>query len=143
MKMYQIGEVAERVGLSLKTIRHYDEMGIVPPSGRTAGGFRLYTERDIRRFLFLKPFKPLGVGLDDVRAILEALDELEALESGAVVAAPEAVDALADRLAGYARMLEARSVELRAELVDAERMAELLATRAQVARRAGGVELRR
>ena len=39
-RMHQIGEVADVVGLSLRTIRHYEEVGLVPPSGRTAGGFR-------------------------------------------------------------------------------------------------------
>ncbi|MGH8936049.1 MAG: MerR family DNA-binding transcriptional regulator, partial [Acidimicrobiia bacterium] len=36
--MHQIGEVAKEVGLSLRTIRHYEELGLVPPSGRTGGG---------------------------------------------------------------------------------------------------------
>ena len=43
----QIGEVAERVKLSLRTIRHYEEVGLVPPSARSKGGFRLYTEADV------------------------------------------------------------------------------------------------
>jgi DNA-binding transcriptional MerR regulator len=45
--MMQIGEAAERVGLSLRTIRHWDEVGLVVPSARSNGGFRLYTEADI------------------------------------------------------------------------------------------------
>ncbi len=45
----RIGEVADRVGLSLRTIRHYDEIGLVVPSDRSAGGFRLYTEADVVR----------------------------------------------------------------------------------------------
>lgn len=40
----QIGEVAERIGLSLRTIRYYEEVGLVVPSVRSQGGFRLYTE---------------------------------------------------------------------------------------------------
>jgi len=45
----QIGEVADRTQLSLRTIRHYDEVGLVPPSARSEGGFRLYTEADVER----------------------------------------------------------------------------------------------
>ncbi|MEZ5263389.1 MAG: MerR family transcriptional regulator [Acidimicrobiales bacterium] len=62
---FQIGEVATRVGLSQRTIRHYDDLGIIKPSARTAGGFRLYTESDVQRFLLIKPFKSLGVGLEE------------------------------------------------------------------------------
>ena len=48
-QLHQIGTVAERVGLSLRTIRHYEEVGLVVPSGRSAGGFRLYTDGDVER----------------------------------------------------------------------------------------------
>ncbi|WP_043368340.1 MerR family DNA-binding transcriptional regulator, partial [Mycolicibacterium conceptionense] len=47
----QIGEVAARTELSIKTIRHYDEVGLVTPSARSAGGFRLYTADDVNRLL--------------------------------------------------------------------------------------------
>ncbi|MDP9021544.1 MAG: MerR family DNA-binding transcriptional regulator, partial [Actinomycetota bacterium] len=46
---HQIGEVADRVGLSLRTVRYYEEVGLIEPSDRTAGGFRLYTDDDISR----------------------------------------------------------------------------------------------
>lgn len=78
---FQIGEVATRVGLSQRTIRHYDDLGIIKPSARTAGGFRLYTESDVQRFLLIKPFKSLGVGLEDARALTGALDVLEGTSS--------------------------------------------------------------
>jgi len=75
--VYQIGEVAERLGLSQRTIRHYDDLGIVKPSARTSGGFRLYTDADIDRFVLLRPFKALGIGLDVARSALRALETLE------------------------------------------------------------------
>ncbi len=59
----QIGEVAERTGLSLRTIRYYGEVGLVVPSARSKGGFRLYTESDVARLLLIKQMKPLGVQL--------------------------------------------------------------------------------
>lgn len=71
-----IGEVVERTGLSHRTIRYYEEMGLVTPSGRTAGGFRLYSVADIDRLLVIKPMKPLGFTVDDMRQLLEALDTL-------------------------------------------------------------------
>lgn len=53
-RIMKIGEVAERTGLSLRTIRHYDECGLVVPSERSQGGFRMYVEGDIARLLVIK-----------------------------------------------------------------------------------------
>ena len=72
----QIGELAERIGLSLHTVRHYDEVGLVQPSRRSEGGFRLYSEEDLQRFLLIKPMKPLGFSLEEMRALLDVVDAL-------------------------------------------------------------------
>ena len=80
----QIGEAAERVGLSLRTLRYWEEMGLLVPSGRTSGGFRLYSESDLRRVLILKSMKPLGLTLDqmkDLLAVIEVGETAEALSS--------------------------------------------------------------
>jgi DNA-binding transcriptional MerR regulator len=73
---FRIGEVAEQVGLSLRTIRYYEEIGLVPPSGRTEGGFRLYTAEDVDRLHVVKTLKPLGLSLDEMRALLERADRV-------------------------------------------------------------------
>ncbi|MGO1628884.1 MULTISPECIES: helix-turn-helix domain-containing protein [unclassified Microbacterium] len=73
-----IGEVAERTGLSLRTLRHYDELGLVTPSDRTPGGFRLYTEADVDRLLLVRRMKPLGFSLDQTGEVLAAADALAA-----------------------------------------------------------------
>jgi DNA-binding transcriptional MerR regulator len=75
-RTYQIGEVTERVGLSLRTVRYYEEVGLVVPE-RTAGGFRLYTEGDIERLIMAKELKPLGFSLDEVRTILDLITQAE------------------------------------------------------------------
>jgi DNA-binding transcriptional MerR regulator len=74
----QIGEVAARTELSIKTIRHYDDVGLVTPSARSAGGFRLYTDDDVERLLTIRRMKPLGFTLDEMRELLAALDTLSA-----------------------------------------------------------------
>lgn len=74
-----IGELAERTGLSLRTIRHYDEVGLLPATGRTEGGFRVYAENDVERLTLIKQMKPLGFSLEEMA---EILDILSALESG-------------------------------------------------------------
>ncbi|WP_280217068.1 MerR family transcriptional regulator [Nocardia neocaledoniensis] len=73
----QIGQVAERTELSLKTIRHYDEVGLVQPSARSAGGFRLYTDDDVDRLLVIRRMKPLGFTLAEMKDLLHALDILD------------------------------------------------------------------
>lgn len=74
----RIGEVAERTSLSLRTLRHYEDMGLVEPSGRTDGGFRLYTEKDVERLLIIRRMKPLGYSLDEMRDLLALVDALAA-----------------------------------------------------------------
>jgi len=72
----QIGQVASRTELSIKTIRHYDETGLVVPSSRSPGGFRLYTDADVQRLLTIRRMKPLGFTLDEMRQLLDSLDVL-------------------------------------------------------------------
>ena len=75
-ELMHIGRVAQIVGLSLRTIRYYEEIGLVTPSGRTAGGFRLYCEQDIDRLLLIKRMKPLGYPLEEMVRLLELVDAL-------------------------------------------------------------------
>lgn len=77
-----IGELAEKSQLSLRTIRHYDEVGLLKPSGRTEGGFRLYTERDFARLMLIRRMKPLGFTLDQMADLLRVIDTLETVEPG-------------------------------------------------------------
>jgi DNA-binding transcriptional MerR regulator len=68
-----IGELAERTGLSLRTIRHYDDVGLLPARSRTDGGFRVYSEDDAGRLMLIKQMKPLGFSLEEMAEILELL----------------------------------------------------------------------
>lgn len=119
--MYQIGEVAHAVGLSLRTIRHYEEVGVVPPSGRSAGGFRLYTDNDIERLRLVKHMKPLDFSLDEMRELLEVRDGVAA---GVDDDAERSV--LLERLAMYAAAAETRCEKLREQLQAAESMVGML-----------------
>lgn len=74
--LMQIGEVAERTGLSLRTIRYYEEVGLVVPTARSQGGFRLYTHADTERLQLIKRMKPLELTLEQTRELLTALDRL-------------------------------------------------------------------
>lgn len=71
--MMHIGELAERTELSLRTIRHYDQIDLLTPSGRSDGGFRLYTEDDCSRLMLIRRMKPLGYSLEQMGDLLRAL----------------------------------------------------------------------
>lgn len=71
-----IGELAEATGLSLRTIRHYDEVGLLPATTRTEGGFRLYTLADLERLLVIRSMKPLGFTLEEMAELLRIVDNL-------------------------------------------------------------------
>lgn len=113
--MHQIGEAAAQTGLSLRTIRHYEEVGLVPPSGRTTGGFRLYTDADIERLHLVKDLKPLDFTLEEMREVLEVRDELDTAEPGSAAHAE-----LRARLDGFAAVAEQRCEQLRQQLRAAE-----------------------
>ncbi|MEH0934607.1 MerR family transcriptional regulator [Micromonospora sp. CPCC 205543] len=115
----QIGEAAERVGLSIRTIRHYEEVGLIVPSARSDGGFRLYTESDLDRLAVVKRMKPLGFTLDEMRDLLVVLDALE-------TAAGADRAALLDRLAMFHTAAATRVSALRDQLAMAEGFAGTL-----------------
>jgi DNA-binding transcriptional MerR regulator len=73
----QIGEVAERTGLTQRTLRYYEAIGLLAPATRMEGGFRLYTEEDIRRLEQIVQLKRLlGFSLAEIRQIVEADETL-------------------------------------------------------------------
>ncbi len=111
----QIGEVAEQTNLSLRTIRYYEEMGLVTPSARTSGGFRLYSDTDVARLRLIRRMKPLEFSLEEMRNVLGVLDSLEAADP-----ASAEHDELVDRLVGYRQAADARVAALREQLEVAE-----------------------
>ena len=77
----RIGEVAEAVGTTSRTIRYYEEIGLLPATGsRSRGAHRTYAESDVERLQELLRLKDLlGVSLDELRELLEAQDARAAL----------------------------------------------------------------
>ncbi|TDT42236.1 DNA-binding transcriptional MerR regulator [Streptomyces sp. BK208] len=122
----QIGEVAARTVLSLRTIRHYEETGLVVPSARSQGGFRLYTEADVARLMVVRRMKPLGFTLDEMRDLLEATDRLD--RAGGQLPADER-ERLLERVRTYERAARQRVADLRTQLARAEEFAAALADR--------------
>ncbi|MGW0824505.1 MerR family transcriptional regulator [Streptomyces sp. NPDC002845] len=127
-RQMQIGEVAERTGLSLRTIRHYEEVGLVIPSARSKGGFRLYTEADVERLMVIRRMKPLDFSLEEMRDLLDITDRLAATDDRPV---GEELERLRERLDSYRKVADARCETLRARLEMAEDFATTLRRRLQ------------
>lgn len=123
----QIGEVAVRTELSLRTIRHYEEAGLVTPSARSQGGFRLYAEKDVNRFMIIRRMKPLGFTLNEMRELLAVTDRLDA--DPPVEPAERAK--LLQCLRNFEDIVQQRIVDLRTQLQRAEEFAATLALRSQ------------
>lgn len=84
---WHIGGVAKRTQLSIRTIRHYDEIGLLTPSGRTEGGFRLYTQPDVDRLLLIRRMKPLGFTLEEMADLLSIAEAHQVSPSSDTMAA--------------------------------------------------------
>ena len=113
-----IGELAERTGLSLRTIRHYDDVGLLPATARTDGGFRVYSEDDVERLMVIKQMKPLGFSLEEMAEIL------------ALLASPaKAVPEEAESLSGFLERAVHQRAKMARNLAQADEFIERLSGR--------------
>ncbi len=69
-----IGRVAQVTGVPAKTIRYYEQVGVLPPPSRTAAGYRQYTERCLHRLVFVRRARALGLSVQNLKALVAALD---------------------------------------------------------------------
>ncbi len=137
-ELWHIGHAAQAVGLSLRTIRYYEEIGLVVPSGRSAGGFRLYNGDDIERLLLIKRMKPLGYPLEEMARLLALIDAVDGLDPGGVpsqASTGESATAALETLRAYAEAVEQRVVDLETKVEYAREFRQRL--HAQIARRLG------
>jgi DNA-binding transcriptional MerR regulator len=70
-KLYQASEFAERTGVTVRALHHYDRLGLLKPSGRTAVGYRLYGTRDFARLQQIVTLKFIGLPLKQIKNVLE------------------------------------------------------------------------
>ncbi len=94
---YTVGEVARIANISIRTLHHYDELGLLRPSGRSEAGYRLYASADLERLQQVLFYKELGFGLDEIRELMAAAAD----DRGAVLRGQR------DELAARALRLEA------------------------------------
>lgn len=78
----RIGEVAERLGITTRTLRYYEELGLVTPSAHSAGGARRYSDEDFARVAHVRELQAvMGFNLDEIRELLYADDRMVQLRS--------------------------------------------------------------
>lgn len=68
---YKVKEVADLVGISVRTLHHYDEIGLLKPESISPAGYRLYTDRDLERLQQILFFKELDFNLQEIKKILD------------------------------------------------------------------------
>jgi len=73
-RTYQPHEFAKRAGVTIRALHHYDRLGLLKPSGRTAAGYRLYTDRDLVRLEQIVALKFIGFPLSQIRELLNRKD---------------------------------------------------------------------
>lgn len=66
-----VGQVTERFDVTVRTLHHYDEIGLLVPSERTSAGYRLYTDKDIARLQHVVVYRRLGFALDEIATLLD------------------------------------------------------------------------
>src|SRR6266545_6736654 len=102
----KVGELARRTGLTVRTLHHYDEIGLLRPSLHTEAGYRLYTARDVARLQQVLSLRALGFSLEETRACLDGADfsplEVIHLHIGRLRGQIELERRLCERLEGLA-----------------------------------------
>ncbi|HZZ00992.1 MAG TPA: MerR family transcriptional regulator [Candidatus Baltobacteraceae bacterium] len=70
-ELFSIGELSKRCGVPVKTIRHYADEGVVPPSATSDAGYRMYTQADARRLMLVRNLRALGFSLEAISSMLD------------------------------------------------------------------------
>ncbi|MEW2549338.1 MerR family transcriptional regulator [Streptomyces sp. NPDC047002] len=121
---WKVGPLAEASGLTVRTLHHWDAIGLLSPSRRTSGGHREYTEQDLVRLYQVLALRGLGLGLDTIAVCLDVGVDAERLVEdhlAGVEASIAALGALRERLVRLGRALASDGPAPAAALLDALR----------------------
>ena len=124
VSQYRIGELASRVKLTERTIRYYEELGLLESVKRLDGGTRVYTDDDVRRLKYIRKLKTLGLSLQEMlelenlyrrqrsnRNVLPRLMELLDAHLGTIDARIAELRGLRDEIRAYREHVEVRLKE--------------------------------
>lgn len=108
---HTVGVVANLVGVSVRTLHHYDDIGLVTPSGRTASGYRSYSSADVERLHQVLLYRELGFPLEEIATLLDdpSVDALAHLRRQLDLLG-ERIDSLHRMAAAVEKIMEARTV---------------------------------
>lgn len=100
----KIGELAQRAGVGIDTVRYYEKQGLLPPPVRQASGYRHYAAPDVSRLRFVRRAKALGFTLEEIRELLALSGRREDDMAGLKAAATAKLADVETRLAELARI---------------------------------------
>jgi MerR family transcriptional regulator, copper efflux regulator len=120
---YTIGEVAERSGFSASALRYYEDIGLVPPAGRSEAGYRLYDDITLTRLAFVARAKQLGCTLEEIADLVAIADEercgpVQRRFHALVTAKLAAAERQVAELSAFSAQLRTAAVALAGEPVD-------------------------
>lgn len=118
-RQWRVGELAEVAGMTVRTLHHYEETGLLTPGARTSGDHRLYGAADVERLYRIRALRGLGMSLDDIRKTLDdgtVLADVLREHLDRVESELERLTLLRDRLRSIARDGRASSDDLLATL---------------------------
>lgn len=125
-RFWKIGELAATTGLTVRTLHHYDELGLLTPSYRTSGDHRLYTAEDVARLQQIVSLKSLGFSLEQIGDALTrpefSAEKVLDLQLTRIREQLKAQEDLAARLEGMQRFLRSRGTLTAEEFLTAIRM---------------------
>jgi len=105
-KRWKVGELARETGLTVRTLHHWDEVGLVRPSERTQAGYRLYEPADVERLYRVVALRSLGLTLEQIRAALAAELALRELIERQLAAVDDAIRLQAELRRRLERLLD-------------------------------------
>lgn len=131
-EVWKVGELAEQTGLSVRTLHHYDEIGLLRPSRRSGAGHRLYTAGDVVRLQQIKSLRQLGFSLEQIRNVLDGEEHSPVrvirLHLTRLREQIERMTKLGERLEAIAARLESAERVSTQEFIDAIKEIEMIET---------------
>ena len=123
---YQIGEIARRCHLSLRTLRYWEEVGLITPTGRTPGGYRVYSEQALERVMLIRGMKPVDFSIEELKELVSLVDSVRAAsaEDPGRTESAMRLGVLVSRIRSSCEILRGRIAAAESAAVDLEALIE-------------------
>lgn len=120
------GEAAKKMGVSVRTLQYYDQKGLLPPSGESSGGRRLYTDKDLVKLHQILSLKSLGFSLDEIKNSLVSLEKPAEVAELLREQAAGLRQKIGDLVSSLAQIEKLRDEVLQMQTVDFKRYADII-----------------